>query len=444
MKHTTSLMVGGLLSLSLIAAGSPAGYAATTPSVSPVAAEASAYGKSRVKVTLVHDDKDGVVAVGAPTILKGRVTGERAGQTVYLEEKVRSGDKARWKVIDKITHNGRYSFTVAPERGTHEFRARVRTKGVRGTQSSMGTRIKVAAPTGGDVTSDSVSVKAAPLYGIYVQNSTAASGLVDQRDITFNYGFANSDGTTAKRTLDVEACPDWRCEKPGSGRVLVQASGDAAFAWSITAASGLVADATYFPDTSDCPTGFTMGDANSITSIVISNPNTVGYKATVQTATASCTFRLLTKTEQTVANWASSVWDWCKQNDELEALCITLGVVVVGGIIVFSGGSAPEEVGAEAVTEGVDDGLQEASEYFFEDQEGDMRDAPYDFMRDSLGDNGYLDVNSEGVPTERLGSYNFEPSEWDNVNSGLSQLQVNSGSVVDLLQSQGLAPEGVS
>jgi len=30
------------------------------------------------------------------------------------------------------------------------------------------------------------------------------------------------------------------------------------------------------------------------------------------------------------------------------------------------------------------------------------------------------------------------------VNSGLSQLQVNSGSVVDLLQSQGLAPEGVS
>lgn len=444
-KEMWPVLVGGVVSLSLLVAGSPMAYAATPTAGASQTSEA-VFAKSRVKVTLVHDDSDGVVVVGAPTVLKGRVTGERAGQIVYLEEKVRSGGKARWRVIDRIKHNGRYSFTVAPEHGTHEFRARVRTTGVRGTQSTIGTRMKVAAPTGGDPTSGSVSVVAAPLYGIYVQNSTAASGdLTTIRDITFNYGLANSDGTTAKRTLDVKACPDGSCVKPGSGRILVQASGDAALAWSVTAESDIpFVDATYFPDTSDCPAGFTMGGANSITSIVISNPNTFGLQATVQTATASCTFRLLTKAEKTVANWASSAWDWCKQNTYLESLCITLGVVVVGGIIVFSGGSAPEGAGEEAATEVVDDGLQEASEYFFEDQEGDMRDAPYDFMRGSLSDDGYLDVDREGVPTERLSSYNFEPSEWDNVNSGLSRLPVNSGSVVDLLQSQGLAPEGVS
>ena len=102
MKRTTSLIVGGVLSLSLIAAGSPVVYAATTPTMSPVTAEASAYAKNRVKVTLIHDDNDGRVSAGARTVLKGKVTGERAGQVVYLEEKVTSGGKTRWKVIDRI------------------------------------------------------------------------------------------------------------------------------------------------------------------------------------------------------------------------------------------------------------------------------------------------------------------------------------------------------
>ena len=404
MKRTTSLIVGGVLSLSLIAAGSPVVYAATTPTMSPVTAEASAYAKNRVKVTLIHDDNDGRVSAGARTVLKGKVTGERAGQVVYLEEKVTSGGKTRWKVIDRIRHNGRFSFTVAPEHGSHEFRARVKTKGVKGTGPVM-TRSKAMAPTGGDTTSGSVTVDAATVYTLYVQNSTwTVADPTKTSNITFNYGVANSSGATAPQNIGIDACPTkgfWgvKCGPAGGALVKVRVPQEAAVAWSITANSGVpFVKATYYPDTagSNCPAGLFADSSMPFASIVITNPNTYGYMANIQTKAGSCDVRLLTKAEGWVASAISEVGDWCSKNTGLKVLCGAIAVVGVGAAIYFSGGAAAEG-GAEALAEEAADG--EARVLFDIDAEPIDRagSLPDPVLQNLLGQDAEIAVNDNGI-----------------------------------------------
>ena len=402
MKRTPSLIVGGILSLSLIAAGSPAAHAVTTPTMSPVAAEASAYAKNSVKVTLIHDDNDGRVSAGARTVLKGKVTGERAGQTVYLEEKVRSGGKSRWKVIDRIRHNGRFSFTVTPEHGSHEFRARVKTKGVKGTGPVM-TRSKVAAPTGGDATSDSVTVAAATVFGLYVQNSTDASGPGKRSDITFNYGVADTRGATDPQSIDIDACPTssylgLKCGPAGGAFVKVRVPQEAAVAWSITATSGLVVDNTYYPKTagSACPAGLFTDSSVPFASIVITNPNTYGYMAHIQTKAGSCDVELLTKAELKVASVVDAVEDWCSESTGMKFLCGAIAVTGVAAAIYFSGGAAAEE-GGEALVEEAADG--EARVLFDIDAEPINRAAslPDQALQRLLGEEGEIAVNDNGI-----------------------------------------------
>ena len=365
MKRTTSLIVGGFLSFSLIAAGSPVAYAAITPTMSPASAEAPVYAKNRVKVTLIHDDNDGRVSAGARTVLKGKVTGERAGQTVYLEEKVTSRGKTRWKVIDKIRHNGRFSFTVAPEHGSHEFRARVRTK-VAKTAKPVMTRMKVMAPTGGDVTSDLVTVDAATVFTFIVQNSTALTDFTKTRDITFNYGVANAGGATDTQTIDIKACPTTaflvKCGVPGAAAIHVRAPKNTAFAWSITAASGFLVDATYYPDPHgiNCPSSFFADASDPNVGIVITNPNSVGYMARVISKSGSCDVPLYTKLEAPVENAISDVETWCSQDLGLKILCGAVAVVVAG-LVIYALPGAAEEGAVEVAQEGVDAAIEDAA-----------------------------------------------------------------------------------
>lgn len=365
MKRPTSLFVGGVLSLSLIAAGSPVTYAATAPTVSPASAEASAFGKNRVKVTLVHDDNDGRVSAGARTVLKGKVTGERAGQTVYLEEKVTSRGKTRWKVIDRIRHNGRFSFTVAPEHGTHEFRARVRTKGVQGTGPVM-TRMKVTAPTGGDVTSGSVTVDAATVFTFVVQNSTALANPTGLRNITFNYGVANAGGATDTQSVDVVACRNgsWSltCGAPGSAVIHIRAPKSTAFAWSITAPDGFDVRQTYYPDPHgiNCPSSFFADASDPNVGIIITNPDEIGYKAHVMSKSGSCDVPLYTKFEAPIENAISDAEAWCSQDLGLKILC-GAAAAVVAGLVIYALPEAAEQGGEALVEEGVDAAIEDAA-----------------------------------------------------------------------------------
>jgi hypothetical protein len=385
--------------------------------MSPASVEASAYAKNRVKVTLIHDDNDGRVSAGARTVLKGKVTGERAGKTVYLEEKVTSGGKSRWKVIDRIRHNGRFSFTVTPEHGSHEFRARVKTKGAKGTRPVM-TRMKVAAPTGGDVTSGSVTVDAATVFTFVVQNSTALANFEQTRNITFNYGVANAGGATDTQSVDIDACPkkgfwDVKCGAPGAAVIHVRAPDSTGFAWSITALDGVDVNQTYYPDlhaATNCPSNLFADASKPNVAIIITNPNSIGYMARVITNSGSCDVPLYTSSEAPVENAISDVEAWCSQDLGLKILC-GAAAVAVAGLVIYALPGAAEEGGEALAEEGIDAAMEDAAPQIDANVEvvDGVEDQGYD--EDDLDrvaqDQGYdeddfnpLEVNKQPVPLE--------------------------------------------
>jgi len=386
--------------------------------MSQASVEASAYAKNRVKVTLIHDDNDGRVSAGARTVLKGKVTGERAGKTVYLEEKVTSGGKSRWKVIDKIRHNGRFSFTVTPEHGSHEFRARVKTKGVKGTGPVM-TRMKVAAPTGGDVTSDSVTVDAATVFTFVVQNSTALANFTQTADITFNYGVANAGGPTNTQSVDIDACPNKgffaaACGKPGAAVIHVRAPESTGFAWSITALDGIDINQTYYPDlhapANTCPSNLNADASKPNVGIIITNPYKVGYMARVITNSGSCDVPLYTSSEVPIENAISDALAWCSQDLGLKILC-GAAVVAVAGLIIYALPSSAAEGGEALAEEGIDAAMEDAAPQIdanvevvdgVEDQGYDEDDLDRVAQEQGYDEDDFnpLEVNKQPVPLE--------------------------------------------
>lgn len=304
------------------------------------------------------------VAAGDTIVLKGVVRRQDASSTVLIQELQGGGrfgivrkTKGRWKTIEKVPQDGRFSVKRKVTWGHHVYRAKVRVN----TSASSLTALSASS-----VTSQTASTTAGAWgYGYIFANDTG-------RDLELT--FSNGDSSTG---ASASAPPVTFDDKTLLLSVLGDPAANIATGFTLEGEEAGINE-TYKYDGSSgsdpCAKSPqpTMGVGQ--VAVVLFENQTFGYKGTITWPDdSSCTFSMLTSFEQ----FFDKQGPWAIV---LEIFAAILIIAVIVAVTVVTGGADLPELadGVAAVAEGVDAGADvgeaaaEAAEEVAQELEEDL------------------------------------------------------------------------